>query len=388
MTNESLTAFFQRIRANDDERQFVFRDLALRSYLVRAFDTTEEGLLVSNDGGGEWFDADSVTPPENPLRAIVIRQSDGTATDSPYPLLLKIMAHMRKCANGLCSPDWDGLLRHAYITPEYEKEWEEAAAEIDSDPFRLPADDSEVEEWLANACPMAIASQISKEIGSDISRDRISEYLANSSFINWNYWVAKMPILTAAQAARLMAGLDPDVFESLDSRPNKFNPAPLCSRAKSMERSAVVQQIASQSPSQWLEWADAHPFLVHDAFRAAALAIDANPLPEETAGANNGKTNEAASGVDRNRIIAAFPPPKGVTPEQWSKRLGDPSKKMKAARVFSGSKGGVSALWNPAQFAMWYADENHSTRQNLTIIIRREFPDYLPEWETYTASFN
>lgn len=101
-----------------------------------------------------------------------------------------------------------------------------------------------------------------------------------------------------------------------------------------------------------------------------------------------GQPNHATQGVDRNRILAAFPPPKGVTPAQWSKRLGDPSKKMKAARVFSGSKGGVSALWNPARFAMWYSEENHSTKQNLTIIIRREFPEYLQEWESYINSFN
>lgn len=284
---ENLSAFFHRIRANEDERQFVFRDLVLRAHLVRAFDTTDDGLLTGNDGSSEWFDADSISQPENTLKAIVIRQSDGDATDSPYSLLLQIMAHMRKCANGLCPPDWDGLLCHAYITPEYEQEWEEAAAEIDSNPFRLPSDDSAVEEWLAKACPMAIASQIAKEIDADISRDKISEYLANGSFINWNYWVVKMPVLTAAQAARLMAGLDPDVFESLDSRPNKFNPSPLCSRAKSMERTAVAQQLTSQSPAKWLEWAVAHPFEVHAPFRDAvqskteASQVDEASLPSD-----------------------------------------------------------------------------------------------------------
>ena len=93
------------------------------------------------------------------------------------------------------------------------------------------------------------------------------------------------------------------------------------------------------------------------------------------------------TGVDRNKIRAAFPVPIGRTEENWNKMLGDPSGALKAARVFSGGKA-VSALWNPATFAMWYANERFATRKNLEVIIRREFPEWLPEWETYTASFN
>lgn len=267
---EKLSAFFHRIRANEDERQFVFRDLVLRSYLVRAYDTTEDGLLMSNDAGGEWFDADSDVPPEKPLRAIVVRQLDGEATDSPYSLLVRVLGHFRKAANGLCAPDWDGLVSNAYITKEFAREWEEAAAAIDSAPFGRAIDD---EEEPVNTCPMAIASRIARAIDSELTAAELSEYITNNAFINWNYWVAKMPVLTAAQAARLMAGLDPDIFESLDNRPNQNNCAPLCSRAKSMERSAIAQQLTSQSPAKWLEWADAHPFLVHDAFRVAVQSI-------------------------------------------------------------------------------------------------------------------
>lgn len=150
----------------------------------------------------------------------------------------------------------------------------EAKAELEADnPFGSIFEE-ENEQPPINSCPMAIATQLAKVIDTELTAAELSEYITNNSFINWNYWVLKMPVLTAAQAARLMAGLDPDVFESLDSRPNKNNCEPLCSRAKSMERSAIAQQIASQSPSKWLEWADAHPFLVHDAFRMAVQSID------------------------------------------------------------------------------------------------------------------
>lgn len=103
---------------------------------------------------------------------------------------------------------------------------------------------------------------------------------------------------------------------------------------------------------------------------------------------NETPRNETRHGVDRNRILAVFPPPRGVSEMNWSKRLGDPSARMKEARVFSGGRGGVSALWNPAKFAMWYAEEGHMTRPQLTQIIRTEFPDYLAEWVAYTDSFD
>lgn len=96
---------------------------------------------------------------------------------------------------------------------------------------------------------------------------------------------------------------------------------------------------------------------------------------------------QAISGVDRNRILAAFPPPKNVTDKQWSGRLGEPNKQMKAARVFSGGPN-ASALWNPAKFAMYYANSGFATKQAITVIMRREFSSWLPEWEIYTASFD
>jgi len=98
------------------------------------------------------------------------------------------------------------------------------------------------------------------------------------------------------------------------------------------------------------------------------------------------------TGVDRNRIIAAFPAaafpaPKRMTADNWSKTLSDPPKWLEEARVNKG-KPSVSALWNPAKFAMALGEKKYMTVQNLTAVMRREFADWLPEWEKYTASFD
>lgn len=93
------------------------------------------------------------------------------------------------------------------------------------------------------------------------------------------------------------------------------------------------------------------------------------------------------AGVDRNRILAAFPPKRGQTSEQWDKMLSEPPRWLKEARIFSG-RPGTSALWNPAMVAMSLCDQRRMTRANLTDIMRHQFSDWLPEWEKYTASFD
>ena len=116
--------------------------------------------------------------------------------------------------------------------------------------------------------------------------------------------------------------------------------------------------------------------------------VNADLLKTEDQPTNETPQNKTRLGVDRNRILAAFPPPRGVSDKNWSKRLSDPSKRMEEARVFRGGRGGVSALWNPARFAMWYAEAGYMTRPELTRKIRIDFPDYLAEWETYNDSFD
>lgn len=93
------------------------------------------------------------------------------------------------------------------------------------------------------------------------------------------------------------------------------------------------------------------------------------------------------TGVDRNKIIATFQRPIGTTEGNWSKTLSSPPKWLASARVSKG-KPSVSALWNPAKFAMALCEKKYMTVENLTAVMRRDFANWLPEWEKYTASFD
>lgn len=96
------------------------------------------------------------------------------------------------------------------------------------------------------------------------------EFVLNDAYIDWGYWVGQMPRLDAAQAARLINGLDPDIFADLDNRPNTNNPADACSNARSMERLAIACGMNPDTPRAWLDWADKKGFKVHELFRSEA----------------------------------------------------------------------------------------------------------------------
>lgn len=99
-----------------------------------------------------------------------------------------------------------------------------------------------------------------------------SESLNNGHCISWRYWVEQMPTWNTAQAANLMCGLDPDVFENLDSQPNTNNLSDLILKAKKIQRLAETQGIVSFSPVQWVEWTDKHKLRIHDGLR---IEVDA-----------------------------------------------------------------------------------------------------------------
>jgi hypothetical protein len=112
-------------------------------------------------------------------------------------------------------------------------------------------------------------------VAGELDRDQrdfnasFAETVYNEHAIDWRYWVLQMPSLTAAQAARLMSALDPDVFEDLGARPNENDPSRMCKRAKAMQRLAEAEEYRSASPAGWLTWADERDLKVHDGFRLA-----------------------------------------------------------------------------------------------------------------------
>ncbi len=89
---------------------------------------------------------------------------------------------------------------------------------------------------------------------------------------------------------------------------------------------------------------------------------------------------DAESFETTKRMAEAFPHPKGRTPENWKRTLSDPPAWLRDAREFPGGRG-VSALWNPATFALCMVSEGHISKQAALNIIRREFSDFLDEWE-------
>lgn len=95
------------------------------------------------------------------------------------------------------------------------------------------------------------------------------EHINNGCYINWQYWIGKMPTLTSQQAARLMCALDPDLFADLNNRPNKNDPADLCNLARDIERLALAAGMATATPEAWVTWGDSNKFKVHWQFRAA-----------------------------------------------------------------------------------------------------------------------
>ncbi len=151
----------------------------------------------------------------------------------------------------------------------------EAKAALDADaPFGKLFEDDRASLPGADS-PISLSARIGNSDAGWPTNAEFAEYVSNGAFINWPYWVGKMPILNPQQAARLMAGLDPDIFESLDAQPNRNDATQRCTHAKYIERLAIAEQITKLTPSEWLQWADKHEFEVHDAFRGAVQPSDA-----------------------------------------------------------------------------------------------------------------
>lgn len=118
------------------------------------------------------------------------------------------------------------------------------------------------------------------------------EVTNNGIGISWRYWIDQMPTISAGEAARLMAGLDPDLYADLRSRPvPKNNVDAACKRATHLERLAIAESRTRATPDEWLEWARERRFQVHSGFEMAVedkrarevLEAAFNALPQQEA---------------------------------------------------------------------------------------------------------
>ncbi len=143
-------------------------------------------------------------------------------------------------------------------------------------------------EFVAMALPEPTATQATDKEKSLADREfsaAFAESVNNDVPIDWRYWIHELPRLTTAEAARLMSGLDPDRFKSLESRPNNNDQSKPCKQAAMIQRLAERAGKESATPNEWLAWADERKLdekkrddfhiKVHDGFRLAVESAQA-----------------------------------------------------------------------------------------------------------------
>ena len=88
--------------------------------------------------------------------------------------------------------------------------------------------------------------------------------------IDWLGWIADRPVLKAADAARLLAGLEPTTHKSLEIERNE-SAGEAKRRAREFEGKAEAQGKERATPAEWLAWADGlqKKIPVHIGFRLA-----------------------------------------------------------------------------------------------------------------------
>ena len=163
--------------------------------------------------------------------------------------------------------------------------------------------------WLSRA--VLHEPQGDATIGGDELADieNAQEEKWNGGPIDWERWTAKSTTLTAAQAVRLMAGLDPERFEDLTRSGFEWEKAagPARARARRLEQLAAADEPPKQrdKPAGWLAWADAKREKVHGPYR---LAI------EQTTKANA-----------QAKVVAAAIPTAGLGPtwQEQARRIAD-----------------------------------------------------------------
>ncbi|MES2939212.1 MAG: hypothetical protein V4864_16115 [Pseudomonadota bacterium] len=109
----------------------------------------------------------------------------------------------------------------------------------------------------------------------------LAEIVNNDTLIDWEYWVERMPVLKAPDAARLMRGLDPDLYASLDATPTSNDVSRSVQAVKMIQRLAEAQDRDVDTPEHWLAWAGVNKVAVHQGFEIAVKAKVAAHRPPE-----------------------------------------------------------------------------------------------------------
>jgi hypothetical protein len=91
----------------------------------------------------------------------------------------------------------------------------------------------------------------------------------NDRPIDWEFWVHKMPVLSATQASALMNGLDPGIRRDISDVDIDVNKA--MANSEKLVSLAAANDVDQLSPAEWLNWADSREMAVHAIYRIEAL---------------------------------------------------------------------------------------------------------------------
>jgi hypothetical protein len=130
------------------------------------------------------------------------------------------------------------------------------------------------------------------------------DYDLNGTNIEWRYWMEQMPEWTAAQAARLMRRLDPDIYRDLNVRPKGAGLQDVeraVKAAQMIERAAVAQGRTADTPDGWLAWGKASRYALSQRFvweveRSAQTRAAVNTEPNYGANLKTRRAPSKASG--------------------------------------------------------------------------------------------
>ena len=184
-----------------------------------------------------------------------------------------------------------------------------------------------------NACEALTAQGLRFEVVPDQVALRedgwiFKEVALNGHPINWGYWVKGMNKWTLREAARLMVGLDPEVFRTLDERPcdkpaskATVDPSDWTNLVRRIERLAMERGLEQDTPEGWLWWArEACYWPIHSGFLdeveasfAAKTQASLDALPEAEATL----WKSAPEAPEGGRIIVR-PNPQGSSTGRWT----------------------------------------------------------------------
>lgn len=164
---------------------------------------------------------------------------------------------------------------------------------------------------LESLIPSNELSGLMKAVGEIKSARDEAEFTAafyetqyNGTVIDWRYWVHQMPTHTAAQAAHMMCGLDPDIFERLDNQSKDEDTNRVCRKAKQIQRLAEAKGMQSATPREWLEWADEHGLKVHSQYRLEVEAQTPSATDTTTTTTEQPSEIPAKNGDSATRVSA------------------------------------------------------------------------------------